>query len=150
MAEAVARAGAGGYAHPEAESRSANPVYQAYMMLYAGFIVAPIVAGADKFIGFLANWDKYLAPQVASILPFSPHTFMLIVGAIEIAAGILVAIKPKIGAYIVGVWLLGIIGNLVISGAYLDVALRDLGLALGAFALGRLAQEFDVPQPART
>ncbi len=117
----------------------ADPMTQAYAALYIGFIAAPILAGADKFLQLLANWDKYVAPQVAALLPMSAHTFMLIVGAIEIAAGVLVAVKPKIGGLVVAAWLVGIIGNLLLAGGYLDVALRDLGLALGAFALARLA-----------
>ncbi len=127
---------------PVAGRRSAilsDPKTQAYAVLYLGFIAAPIIAGADKFLQLLANWDKYLAPQVAAVLPMSAHAFMLIVGAIEIAAGVLVAFKPKIGGLVVAFWLVGIIGNLLIAGAFLDVALRDLGLALGAFALARLA-----------
>ncbi|HEX7779887.1 MAG TPA: hypothetical protein VF424_11630, partial [Vicinamibacterales bacterium] len=70
------------------------------------------------------------------------HTFMLIVGVIEIVAGLLVAVMPRIGAYIVCAWLLGIIGNLLLLGGYYDIALRDLGLAIGAFALGRLSEEY--------
>jgi len=116
-----------------------KPINQAYGLLYAAFIAAPILAGADKFFQFLANWDKYIAPQVAGLLPVSAHTFMVIVGVIEMAAGILVALKPRIGGVVVGAWLIGIIANLLLAGAYLDVALRDLGLALGAFALARLA-----------
>jgi hypothetical protein len=118
--------------------------YQAFQALRAGFTIAPIVAGADKFVGLLTNWDKYLAPAatnaIAAVMP--AHTFMLVVGVIEILAGLIVAVKPRIGAYIVCAWLLGIIVNLIMLGSYYDVALRDLGLAIGAFALGRLAQEY--------
>jgi uncharacterized membrane protein len=116
-----------------------EPIAQAYEILHWGFTVAPILAGADKFFHLLCDWDKYLAPQVANMLPFSGHTFMLIVGVIEIAAGIGVMLAPRIFAYVVSAWLVGIILNLLIAGAYFDVALRDLGLALGALALGRLA-----------
>jgi hypothetical protein len=116
-----------------------EPIAQAYEILHWGFTVAPILAGADKFFHLLCDWDKYLAPQVANMLPFSGHTFMLIVGVIEIAAGIGVMLVPRIFAYVVSAWLVGIILNLLIAGAYFDVALRDLGLALGALALGRLA-----------
>ena len=115
-----------------------KPLAQEYALLYAGFIVAPIVAGADKFFNGLASWERYLAPQVASLLPVSARAFMVVVGAIEIAAGVLVAWKPRIGGLVVGAWLLGIVGNLVLAGLF-DVALRDFGLALGAFALARLA-----------
>jgi uncharacterized membrane protein len=116
-----------------------EPIAQAYEILHWGCTVAPILAGADKFFHLLCDWDKYLAPQVANMLPFSGHTFMLIVGVIEIAAGIGVMLAPRIFAYVVSAWLVGIILNLLIAGAYFDVALRDLGLALGALALGRLA-----------
>ncbi len=117
-----------------------QPAYQAYQILHIAFVVAPVLAGADKFFGLLVDWDKYVAPRVASLLPFSAHTFMLVVGIIEITAGILVAIKPRIGAYVVCAWLLGIILNLLLAGGYYDIALRDLGLALGALALGRLSE----------
>jgi len=116
-----------------------EPIAQAYEILHWGFTIAPILAGADKFFHLLCDWDKYLAPQVVSVLPFSGHTFMQIVGVIEIVAGIGVMLLPRIFAYVVSAWLVGIILNLLIAGAYFDVALRDLGLALGALALGRLA-----------
>jgi len=104
--------------------------------------VAPIVAGLDKFFGLLVNWDQYLAPVVSRIIPLAPHTFMMAAGAIEIAASLLVAIRPAIFAYVVSAWLVGIILNLLLIPGFYDVALRDLGLALGTFALGRLAQLF--------
>jgi hypothetical protein len=119
-----------------------RPAYQAYLILYAGFVVLPIVAGADKFFHLLTNWDTYLAPIVTQTLGISAHTFMLIVGVIEIVAGLLVAVRPQIGAYVVGLWLLGIIVNLLLLGGALDIALRDLGLSLGAFALARISAEF--------
>ena len=116
-----------------------EPIAQAYEILHWGFTIAPILAGADKFFHLLCDWDKYLAPQMISMLAFSGHTFMQIVGVIEIVAGIGVMLLPRIFAYVVSAWLVGIILNLLIAGAYFDVALRDLGLALGALALGRLA-----------
>ena len=121
-----------------------SPAYQAYRILYVAFIVAPLIAGADKFFHFLVNWDQYLAPRIAGILPVSGHTFMLAVGVIEIVAAVLVAVKPKYGAYVVMAWLWGIIINLLLVPGYYDIALRDFGLSLGALALGRLAQHFDV------
>jgi hypothetical protein len=127
-------------------SAFARPAYQAFMILYAGFIALPIIAGADKFFDLLTNWDSYLAPIVTRTLGMEAHTFMLIVGAIEIVAGLLAAIRPQIGAYVVGLWLLGIIGNLLMLGSAYDVALRDFGLSLGAFALARLSAEFN-PRP---
>src|SRR5690606_13522083 len=121
-------------------SRAAHdPSYQAYQILHLGFVVAPIVAGIDKFFGLLANWEAYLSPLFASLSPVSPHTTMLAVGAIEVVAGLLVAVKPRIGAYVVAAWLVGIIVNLLLLGQFYDVALRDLGLCLGALALGRLS-----------
>src|SRR5438105_3578894 len=102
---------------------TAAPAYQAYQALHFGFTVAPIIAGVDKFTRLLANWDAYLAPAIAKMLPFSPHTFMMIVGVIEIAAGLLVAFKPRIFAYVVSVWLVGIIINLLLCGMYFDIAL---------------------------
>ena len=116
---------------------------QAFNILRFGFTVAPIVAGLDKFLHLLTDWDKYLAPMVNSMLGGHGHQFMLVVGVIEIVAGIGVALKPRIFAYVVAGWLLGIILNLVLTGGYLDVALRDLGLLLGALALGRLAAAYD-------
>ena len=116
-----------------------EPIAQAYEILHWGFTIAPILAGADKFFHLLCDWDKYLAPQMISMLAFSGHTFMQIVGVIEIVAGIGVMLLPRVFAYVVSAWLVGIILNLLIAGAYFDVALRDLGLALGALALGRLA-----------
>jgi hypothetical protein len=115
---------------------------QAFRILHVGFVVAPILAGLDKFFEVLVDWDRYLAPVVPDVLPVSGHTFMLVVGVIEIAAGILVAVAPRIGGYVVAVWLWAIIVNLLIPGDYFDVALRDFGLSLGALALARLAEAF--------
>jgi uncharacterized membrane protein YphA (DoxX/SURF4 family) len=108
-----------------------------------GFIVAPTIAGLDKFFHLLVNWDQYLAPQIARLLPMGTHGFMLVVGVIEMAAGLLVALKPRIGAYVVAAWLGGIVINLLIHGSYFDIALRDFGLMLGALALGRLSEVSD-------
>lgn len=119
-----------------------RPAWQAYEILHVGFTVAPIVAGLDKFFHLLTNWDQYLAPWVVRLSPISGHSLMLVAGIIEMAAGVLVALRPKVAAPIIGLWLCLIIVNLVSMGAYLDVALRDLGLALGAFALWRLSLEF--------
>jgi len=126
-----------------------NESHQAFQILRFGFTVAPIIAGLDKFLHILTNWDKYLAPAVSNTLGMQPHTFMMIVGVVEIVAGIVVAVKPRFGGYLVAAWLLGIILDLVAVGGYLDVALRDLGLLLGALALARLAEaEVKVRQPA--
>jgi hypothetical protein len=116
----------------------------AYKLRYAGFMAAPIIAGFDKFTDKLGNWDKYLSDDVAEKLPVRRHTFMQAVGLIEIAAGLLVAAKPKWGGYVVGAWLAGIVANLWTKPEYRDIALRDIGLALGALALARMAA--DVPR----
>ena len=112
---------------------------QAFRILHFGFTVAPIIAGLDKFASILTDWTQYLAPVFPQMLGVSPETFMLGVGVIEVIAGLLVAVKPRIGGYVVAAWLFGIIVNLLIRGEYFDIALRDLGLMLGALALARLA-----------
>ena len=120
-----------------------KPAYQAYQILHIGFTVAPIAFGLDKFFHLMTNWDQYLAPFVNNLLGGHGHEFMLAVGVIEIVAGIGVAWKPRIFAYVVAAWLLGIIFNIVLSGQFYDVGLRDFGLALGALALARLSYEYD-------
>jgi hypothetical protein len=126
-----------------------TPERQAYQLLHWGFVAAPAIAGLDKFTHVLTNWDAYLAPVVARTLGGAAHGFMLVVGVVEIVAGLLVAVRPRIGAYVVAAWLAGIIVNLLLSGKYFDVALRDFGLCLGALALGRLAQVYDRPRMQR-
>ena len=116
--------------------------FQAYQILRFGFTVAPIVAGLDKFLHLLTDWDKYLPPFVNQMLGGNGHTFMLLVGVIEIIAGIGVFFKPKIFAYVVSIWLLLIIINLLMIPGYFDIALRDLGLSLGALALARLSHKY--------
>lgn len=117
-----------------------NPAYQAYQILHIGFTAAPILFGLDKFLNLMTDWTQYLAPVFGTIIP--TDTFMLIVGVVEIIAGLVVFFKPRIGAYVVAAWLLGIIINLLLVSGYLDVALRDFGLLLGALALGRLSETF--------
>ncbi len=114
---------------------------RAYQFLYAGFVAAPLIAGFDKFTDKLGNWDRYLSDDVAEKLPVERHTFMQGVGLIEMAAGLIVAAKPRWGSYIVTAWLAGIVANLWTQPQYRDIALRDFGLALGALALGRLAND---------
>jgi hypothetical protein len=116
---------------------------QAYLILRFGFTVAPILAGLDKFLHLLVNWDQYLPGIANRLVGGHGHELMLAVGAIEIVAGLGVAFKPRIFAYVVAAWLLLIILNLLAIPGYYDVALRDLGLLLGALALGRLSQIFD-------
>lgn len=121
---------------------TASPAYQAFKILQIAFILAPILAGLDKFTHVLVNWDNYLAPVIATILPIGVHQFMLVVGVIEVIAGVLVALRPRIGGYVVAFWLWGIILNLLVYPGYYDIALRDFGLSLGALALARLSKEF--------
>src|SRR5262249_28759227 len=116
--------------------------YQAYQILRLGFTVAPIVAGLDKFLHLLVNWDQYLPPLMNNLTGGHCHQFMLSVGFIEIVAGIGVAIKPKVFAYVVAAWLLLIVTNLLLIPGYYDIALRDFGLSLGALALARLSHEY--------
>ena len=99
------------------------------------FGLVPIIAGLDKFLHLLTDWDKYLADIITDILPISPDVFMYGVGIVEVIAGILVLIKPKIGSLIVSLWLLAIVLNLLISGDYYDIALRDLVMSISAFSL---------------
>ena len=114
---------------------------EAYFLLRTVFTVAPIVFGLDKFLQLLSDWDFYLAPWINDLVPGSARDAMIIVGVVEILAGVLVAIRPRIGAYVVALWLAGIIVNLVTLGDYYDVALRDFGLLVGALALARLASD---------
>jgi uncharacterized membrane protein HdeD (DUF308 family) len=133
-------------AEPRSVAAAYEPTHQAYGILYFGFVVLPIVAGIDKFFDLLTNWDTYLAPIVTQTLNMPAHTFMMIVGVIEIIAGLIVLARPRIGAYIVAIWLLGIIVNLFMLGGAYDIALRDFGLFLGAVALGRISSAFN-PRP---
>ena len=121
----------GSHAHAETTSRTDKAIN----LLRWTYGLVPIVAGADKFMHLLTDWDKYLAPAIANIVPMSAHSFMNIVGIIEIVAGVLVLIKPRIGSVVVGLWLIGIAINLLLTGQYYDVAVRDAVMAIGAFSL---------------
>jgi hypothetical protein len=127
-----------------------NPTYQAFLALRAGFVVAPILFGLDKFTNLLADWTTYLAPAIDRLVPGSAASAMLAVGVVEVVAGLIVAIRPRIGGYLVAAWLAGIIGNLLLLGDHYDVALRDLGLLLAALALARLATAFRPTHAAAT
>jgi uncharacterized membrane protein YphA (DoxX/SURF4 family) len=127
------------------ERAKGDPAYQAFLTLRVGFTVLPIVMGIDKFFNNLVNWEQYLAHWILTISPFTATGTMHVVGIIEIAAGILVAIKPRYFAYLVAAWLGGIILDLLTYSGFYDVALRDFGLLLGALSLARLASEFDPP-----
>ena len=125
----------------ELDEATHSPSHQAFQILRFGFTVAPIVAGLDKFFHVLVNWDQYLPGAVNRMVGGHGHAFMQVVGVIEIVAGIGVALKPRIFSYVVAAWLVGIILNLLMIPGYYDVALRDLGLALAALALGRLSAQ---------
>ena len=104
------------------------------------FGLVPIVAGLDKFTNILTNWSQYISEGFAGMLPFEPTTFMMIVGVIEIVAGVLVLIKTKIGAYVVSAWLIAIALTLIFSWSYVDVAVRDIVMAIAAFCLAKLSE----------
>jgi hypothetical protein len=119
-----------------------DPAYQAYVLLRTAFTVAPIVFGVDKFFNLLTDWSRYLSPAVNDLVPGSAHQLMLVVGVVEVVAGLLVAVRPQLGAYLVVGWLAGIIVNLLLVPGFYDIALRDFGLLLAALALARLAPAF--------
>lgn len=124
------------------ERRFTEPSYQAYQLLHIAFAIAPILAGLDKFFNFFTNWGQYLSTNFNIFN--NVRATMMFVGGIEIVAGLGVWFKPKIFAYIVALWLLGIIINLLYLHNFYDVALRDFGLFLGAIALARLSVKYDV------
>jgi len=113
---------------------------QAFLLLRTVFTVAPILFGLDKFVRVLtSDWERYLAPWMDDLIPGDAHAAMMIVGVVEIIAGVVVAFLPRFGGYLVAAWLFGIIISLVSVGGYLDIALRDFGLLVGALALSSLA-----------
>ncbi len=130
----------------ENENKGNQQVQQVSKYTYG---LVPIVAGIDKFTNLLTNWKDYLGESVTIMLPFSTTTFMSIVGIIEIAAGLLVLLRPKIGAWVVMAWLILIAFTLVFSGRYFDVAVRDLVMAVGAFALAKLSGAFIDKKPTQ-
>ena len=118
-----------------------GPARQAYELLRVAFTIAPILAGLDKFFHLLTDWDMYLAPWINNrVLHGHGHTFMLVVGVIEIVAGLGAALYPRVFGWIIAIWMWGIILNLFIARGFYDIALRDLGLSLGALALARMAE----------
>ena len=124
------------YWRARASTRDGN---RAFRLLYGAFVLVPIVAGFDKFADKLANWSGYLAPVVTETIALRPEALMRIVGVLEIAAGMLVALRPRAGGYVVAGWLAATIVNLFALGHYWDVALRNFGLLLGALALASLS-----------
>ena len=111
----------------------------AFLLLRTVFTIAPIAFGLDKFAQLLTDWDRYLAPWIDDLVPGDAHDAMLLVGVVEVVAGLLVAVAPRWGGYVVALWLAGIIVDLLTLGDYYDVALRDFGLLVAALALARLA-----------
>jgi hypothetical protein len=124
--------------------------YSAFKVLQLGFVLAPLTAGVDKFFHGLVDWPMYLAPTMERLLPMTGEAFMRIVGVVEVAAAVLVAVAPRIGGWVVAAWMWAIIGNLLLVPGYYDIALRDVGLSLGAVALALLARVHDRPRPAFT
>ena len=126
-----------------------DPAFQGYWLLRVGFVVAPILFGLDKFLDWLVDWRIYLAPEINDIIPGTAHQAMLAVGVIEVVAGLVVAVRPRFGGYLVAAWLAGIIVNLLLQADFYDVALRDFGLLIGALSLARLATAFEQPTTTR-
>jgi uncharacterized membrane protein YphA (DoxX/SURF4 family) len=126
------------------EDRVRDAAYQAFLLLRVGFTVAPILFGIDKFFNWTVHWPDYLAGWINNIAPGSAQDFMYFVGAVEIVAGLAVAIAPAIGGPLVAAWLAGIVVNLLTNDPpqYYDIALRDFGLFLAALTLSRLAFAF--------
>jgi len=133
-------------AAPSATDNWRDPRYQVFALLRLGFTIAPIAFGLDKFFDVMVDWPRYLAPWVGDIAPGTDAQFMHLVGAIEILAGVAVALKPRYGAYVVAGWLAGIVLNLLTYSGFYDIALRDFGLMLGALTLGRLALALAPPR----
>jgi hypothetical protein len=124
-----------------------DPAYQAFILLRTLFTAAPIAFGVDKATNLLTDWQSYLSPTIDQLVPGTAHQLMLVVGLVEVIAGVLVGLRPRLGAYLVAGWLAGIIVNLLLIPGFYDIALRDLGLLIAALALARLAQAY-CPQPA--
>jgi len=120
---------------------------RAWWALRIGLGVGPIVTGVDKFFNKLTDWTMYLSPVATKVVPVSAATFMHVVGVVEIVAGILVLSRwTKWGAYLVMAWLLGIAVNLVTTGMFNDLAMRDVEIAIGAFALAQLSAWRETPR----
>lgn len=138
---------------PLHDSRSAQvwarvrqePAYGAFWILRIGFVALPLWMGIDKYFNLLTDWPHYLAPWIVQLVPFSAQTAMYVVGAIEIVAGIAIALKPRYASYVVALWLAGIIVDLLTYSGFYDVALRDFGLLVAALALALLAAAYDKP-----
>lgn len=123
----------------------ADPARLAFWVLRIGFVVLPLLMGVDKFTNLLTDWPGYLAPWIVAVLPVQAQTAMYVIGVVEIVAAIGVALRPRLAAWVVAVWLLGIVLNLLTYPGFFDVALRDVGLLVGAIALGLLSAQYDRP-----
>lgn len=137
---------------PHASSRAeatptdwSDPRYQAFAVMRVALTVAPIAFGVDKFVNEMVHWPTYLAPWINDIVPGTGQELMYVVGAIEILAGIIVALKPRFGGYVVAAWLGAIVISLLTYSGFYDIALRDFGLMLAALTLARLAVAYDRP-----
>jgi hypothetical protein len=129
--------------------RRYSPSYQAFKLMRWTFALIPLAAGFDKFTNLLCDWTKFTSPIISGFI--DPRIFMRGAGVVEMIAGLLVAVKPSVGGTVVGLWLLGIVGNLLTIPGYFDIAVRDLGLAMGAFALAKLAVEHEkIVEPSTT
>ncbi len=126
----------------QAAVRVESPAVQAYRILHVILTLIPIGAGLDKFVHLLVNWDKYVSPLLARLSPLPVHTMMMGVGVVEVVAGLIVLFAPRVGAWIVAIWLWLIVINLLSIPGYFDIAVRDIGLSLAAVALARLSVEF--------
>jgi hypothetical protein len=134
---------------PTTSALRRDPTAQAFLLLRIAFTVAPILFGLDKFVGFMIDdWTKYLAPEFNDLIPGSASDAMHIIGGVEIAAGVVVAVMPRFGGFLVAGWLAGIIVSLLLVGGYADIALRDFGLLLGALTLARLATSDSARTPS--
>ena len=134
---------------PSSRVLRSDPAAQAFLLMRVVFTVAPVLFGLDKFAEVLiSDWPKYLAPEFNDLIPGSAQDAMYIVGVVEIAAGLVVAVAPRFGGVLVAAWLGGIIVSLLLVGGYADIALRDFGLLMGALALARLASAYSKPDRA--
>lgn len=122
-----------------------DPAFIAFWVLRLGFVVLPLLMGLDKFTNLLTDWPGYLAPWIVALLPIGAQTAMYAVGVVEIVAGLAVAVRPRLAAWVVTAWLAGIIVNLLSHPDFFDVALRDVGLLVAAVSLGLLSRIYDRP-----
>lgn len=130
--------------HALARAKS-EPAYGAFLLLWIGFIAIPLIMGMDKFFNVLTNWEGYLAPWIANLSPLTAQGTMMAIGVVEVIAAVSMALRPRYAAYVVSLWLAGIIVNLLSYPGFYDVALRDFGLMVAAVALALLARTYTRP-----